>query len=75
MSDPTVVTGEQVYAAWTALGIVDDVNDIVKTVIDPRSITITRHRRNADGKKFVAGDEVATTVTTIGINWKKSGHG
>lgn len=69
MADPTVVTGDQAYAALAALGITDHIGDIARTEITPNVVTVTRLRRDDDGQFVLAGDEAATTVTTIGIDW------
>lgn len=69
MNDPTTVPATAVHAAFTALGITADHENITRVEIGPERITVVRHRRDADGQLFAAGLQAATTTTTIGINW------
>lgn len=70
MSDPTTVRGDQVRAALTALGVVDQQADIMRTEITPQRITVERLRRNSGGQIVAVGDKVAAVITEIGIEWE-----
>jgi hypothetical protein len=68
-TDPTAVTIDQIRQALDVLGIVGPIDDIRDVTIGPGAVGVTRYRRNADGQWFRAGNDAATTVTTIGIRW------
>jgi hypothetical protein len=70
-TDPITVTGDQIRQALDVLGITGPIEDIRDTTIGPGVVTVTRFRRNADGQRFRAGSDAATTVTTIGIRWNE----
>jgi hypothetical protein len=68
-TDPTTVTGDQIRQALDVLGIAGPIEDIRDVTIAPGAVGVTRYRRNADGQRFRAGNDAATTITTIGIRW------
>lgn len=70
-ADPHTVRGSDIRAALNALGIKGPVEDILHTSIEPGRIAVVRIRRNEDGHIVVAGKEVATTTTDIGVDWKR----
>jgi hypothetical protein len=67
-TDPATVTGDQIRQALDTLGITGPIEDIRDVTIG-NAVAVTRWRRNADGRRFMAGNDAATTVTTIGIHW------
>jgi hypothetical protein len=67
-TDPTIVSTGAVRAALTSLGI--DYQDVTDMWMDWRSITVTRLRRDEEGRPFAAGGDVATVTTVIGIDYK-----
>lgn len=65
MSDPITITSDQVRAAYDALGLDPDVYaDTMRIDVDGGRITITRLRRNSDGR--LSG---LTQTTEAAIKW------
>jgi hypothetical protein len=67
-TDPTIISTGAVRAALASLGI--DYQDVTNIWMDWRSITVTRLRRDEQGRPFAAGDDAATVTTVIGIDYK-----
>lgn len=68
---PTVLMGDQVYAALKMLGIRREDCDQVREVhINPHRMRVTMYRLNEDGHLYVLGDgEAAVEATDVGILW------
>lgn len=45
-----------------------DVKDLASAHFDPGCLTVVRHRRDADGRMYIAGDSVASETVTIRID-------
>lgn len=69
MTDPHIVTSEQVYAALAALGITDHIGDITRIRMDTRCITVVRHVRDTAGRIPIYGGQPVTRTTAIAIEW------
>jgi hypothetical protein len=63
---PITVPYEDVKAALAALGIPTE--RLMDVQIAPKAITVTYRRVDDQGRSVAAGDELATVVTTIGVD-------
>jgi hypothetical protein len=65
-----VVTGDQVRAIVDILGMQDvGFEDIQRIEIAPTAVIVTTLLCDGDGKHYLAGGDIAKTVTTLPIRW------
>ena len=71
MSDPTTITGDQIRAAFDALGLdPDEFENTARVELTPHELVLTRHARNEQGRAFIRDGRVKATVTTlIKVDW------